>query len=112
MTKQEIKTNNEIIGRFMSKAFPMSTIHDHKTLTDYHHSKMKYHKSWNELIPVIKLFESIKLRGLNEKKKDHWQNHIFNIAHESANWDIENTYKAVFLAVKWTIENKIKNYNK
>lgn len=76
---------SEVFGK------PMTTI-----------EKLKFHSSWDWLMPVVKKINSLELKKKGEqlmlRKCDHYTRPIFNAAGKA---DLESLYPAVIQFIKW-----------
>ncbi len=96
MTKEERLAGNEIIARYIGKSFHLGHISDHKEPLSEEMNKrwLKYHRDWNELIPVAKKC----IDNFHDKRGD-----IYNALHKC---DIQALWEAIVIYIQWLKANK------
>ena len=83
--------NNKLIAEFMKEVILNGVGHDFDQFND-----LKYHYSWDWLMPVIK-----KCLNINEEENDEWEKQYENIDDTFYQVEIIQTYQAVIEFIKW-----------
>jgi hypothetical protein len=110
--KTETKTDNELIARFMGGVSQKATsysIHDYPNELPSHILKdLKYHKSWDWLMPVVEKIETLKFSVMVIGKYTRIQcPHPYKeFATDICENKIQSVYKAVVEFIKWYNQQK------
>ncbi len=118
MTKEERLEGNEIIGRYIGKSFQLGHISDipGKLPEEMNKRWLKYHRDWNELIPVVKkTVEEIRILQkavMMTKEKDYTKlcDTQLNIQMAVLTWDIVELWSAVIAGIQ--VIKQIKDDNR
>ena len=111
MTEQEIIDNNRIIAEFMGakpcKQHPNTqlflTIKDNKNPSLQYWHLLKYHKSWDWLIPVV--HKCYKLQYKKGWSKSNCLQYCMSSDYFMVENAIELVYKEIIVFIKWYNEN-------
>jgi hypothetical protein len=115
MNEQEILEGNKLIADFMGWHH-----HEDKKYDAHEMSNLKYHTSWDWLMPVVEKIESLRsFVSINSKSCGIWNyfnpmevlrespsNPNHHKVHCTGATKIEGTYKAVLDFIKWCNQNK------
>jgi hypothetical protein len=104
MTQQEILEGNKLIAEFMGykQSVIIGVLFIHETKLNLTISELKYHSSWDWLMPVVgKIKECLKNGNYIDTRTT-----FLTIQHLSIFEDIETVYAAVVEFIKWHNANK------